>query len=187
VALERGAPAFVVDSLGTGALNYDQMHWNVKATRDPMIEARVWKLVIFQIGTNVFGLHKDWIKEAFDTVKAACARNGGATILVMTPPDLMKNWEDPHSDVRIVWVSKELKQLAAENGLAFWDFREAMGGDAAIKKFIKNGLAAGDKIHMRKEGAELMADRFLCAVHKDFKAYLAEHPTAGCGTGNPPK
>ena len=49
-----------------------------------------------------------------------------------------------------------------------------------IKTFIKKGLAAGDKIHLKKEGSELMADRFLCAMEKDFRAWLKDHPDAGC-------
>ena len=180
--LERSpaeTPSIVVDSLGTGALNFVQISYTKKDTRTPMLQRRGYRLVMFQVGTNTFMLerHKDDVKRFLAELRETLP---GVSILLMTPPDIMRSWSDPQSDRRIVIVAKQLREIAAETGTAFWDYREAMGGDTSIKTFIKKGLAAGDKIHLKKEGSELMADRFLCAMEKDFRAWLKEHPEAGC-------
>lgn len=177
--LERDEPSLVVDSLGTGALNFVQISYTKRDTRTPMLQRRGYKLVMFQVGTNTFMLerHKEDVKRFLAEIRETLP---GVSILIMTPPDVMNSWNDPHSDRRIVIVGKQLREIAEETGSAFWDYREAMGGDTSIKTFIKKGLAAGDKIHLKKEGSELMADRFLCAMEKDFRAWLKEHPDAGC-------
>ncbi len=174
-------PSIIVDSLGTGALNFVQISYTKKETRTPMLQRRGYKLVMFQVGTNTFMLerHKDDVKRFLAEIRETLP---GVSILIMTPPDVMNSWNDPHSDRRIVLVAKQLREIAAETGSAFWDYREAMGGDTSIKTFIKKGLAAGDKIHLKKQGSELMADRFLCAMEKDFRGWLEEHPDAGCNT-----
>jgi hypothetical protein len=178
--LERGDPSLVVDSLGASALSFAQLKFTKPDTRRPMMERRSYKLVMFQVGTNTFALetHKEDVKAFLNELRGTLP---GVSILLMTPPDVMGSWNDPHSDKRIVVVGNQLKEIAAETGSAFWDYREAMGGDTSIKTFIRKGLATADRIHLKKEGSELMADRFLCALEKDFRAWLAEHPDAGCG------
>ena len=177
--LERAEPSLIVDSLGTGALNFVQIQYTKPDTRTPMFQRRQYKLIAFQVGTNTFMLerHKDDVKRFLAEIRSTLP---DVSILLMTPPDVMKAWSDPHSDPRIVIVARQLREIAAETGSAFWDYREAMGGDTSIKTFIKKGLAAGDKIHLKKEGSELMADRFLCAMEQDFGAWLRDHPDAGC-------
>lgn len=179
ITLERGEGSVVVDSLGVSALNFAQLRFTKPETRRAMFAKRDYKLVIFQIGTNTFALdtHEEDAKRILTELRETLP---GVSILLMSPPDAMNDWNDPHSDKRIVTVTKQLREIAKGAGVAFWDYREAMGGDTSIRTFIRKGLAAGDRIHFKKEGSELMADRFLCAVEKDFRAWLADHPNAGC-------
>jgi hypothetical protein len=179
VALERGSPGVIVDSLGTGALNFQQMAIVKNDTRRPMLERRKYDLAVFLLGTTMFALkqHKQWASEVLRDLRAALP---GVAILLMSPPDVMKAYRDAHSDPRIIEVRDQIKEIAEENGAAFWDFREAMGGDAAIKAFIQRGLAMVDRVHLKKPGSELMADRFLCAMSRDLTGYLAQAPRSGC-------
>ncbi len=179
VTLERETPGVVVDSLGAGALNFEQMAHVKSSTRTPMVERRGWNLVVFQLGTNMFALklHKQWAKAVLAEMRAALP---AASFMLVTPVDYLLDYNDAHSDPRIVAVGEQLREVAAETGIAFWDFREAMGGDASIRSFIKKGLAEPDRVHLKKPGAELMADRMLCAMTRDLRAYLASHPDAGC-------
>ncbi len=103
-----------------------------------------------------------------------------ASLMLVTPADTMLSLNDAHSDPRIVTIATQLREIAAETGIAFWDFREAMGGDASIRSFIKRGLAEPDRVHLKTAGAELMADRMLCAIASDLRRYLTTHPEAGC-------
>lgn len=180
VTMERETPGVVVDSLGAGALNFEQMAHVKTATRKPMVERRHWDLVAFQLGTNMFALsaHKDWAKTVIAELRKSLPE---ASFLILAPADLVLDVNDPHSDPRIVTIVRQLREVAAETGSAFWDFREAMGGDASIRSFIKRDLAERDRIHLKKAGAQLMADRMLCALTKDLRAYLVTHPDAGCG------
>lgn len=181
VAIERSEkePSVVIDSLGAGALNFEQLVFASSTTRRAMLANRSPRLVVFQIGTNTFmvGKHHERAKQILDEVKATLP---GASILLLSPPDTMLDWKDEHSDPRIVQVGRQLAAIARENDVAFWDYREAMGGDRSIKTFVEHRLAAGDRIHLRREGSELMADRLLCALSADFRAWLAAHPRAGC-------
>src|SRR5262249_51486215 len=147
--LERGEPGtgIVVDSFGVSALNFSQLKYTKADTRKPMYERRSYKLVIFQVGTNTFATdtHKEDAKRVVLEIRSVLPH---VAILFMSPPDVMKDWNDPHSDRRIVTVSKQLREIAAETGSAFWDYREAMGGDTSIRTFIRKGLATADKIHL---------------------------------------
>jgi lysophospholipase L1-like esterase len=179
VTMERDAPGVVVDSLGAGALNFEQMARVKASTRTPMVARRGWDLVVFQLGTNLFALegNKAWVRAVLAEFRAALP---GASLLLVTPADTMLDFNAPHSDPRILAVGEQLRELAFEIGVAFWDFRQAMGGDASIRAFITRGLAEPDRVHLTRGGAELMADRMLCALAADRRAYLAARPEAGC-------
>lgn len=180
VALERTEkPSFVIDSLGAGALNFEQLSLVKNETRLPGYAKRNWNLVIYWLGTNTFLVdkHQGWVNKVLAGLREALP---DVSILLMSPADTMLKWEDTRSDPRIIHVGKQLEEFAGIEKVGFWDFRKAMGGPTSIKTFVKHRLAAGDLIHLRKEGSELMANRFMCALAADFRRYLAEHPRAGC-------
>ena len=104
----------------------------------------------------------------------------GVPILVMGPSDTVKG-DETKSDPRIVAVRDQMRQVAKDEHLAFWDFREAMGGDGAVVGFTKRGLTGEDHIHFGPEGSALMGDRFLCSFGAGYSAFVAKHPDSGCG------
>ena len=163
VTMEHDTPGIVIDSLGAGALNFEQMAHVRTVTRRPMVERRAWDLVIFQLGTNMFApkMHKEWAKQVLAEYRDTLP---GASLLLMSPADTVESWNSAHSDPRIVTISRQLREVAEELGIAFWDYREAMGGDASMRTFMHKDLAEPDRVHLKKEGAYLMADRFLCAL-----------------------
>jgi hypothetical protein len=79
-------------------------------------------------------------------------------------------------------VAKQMREVAEEAGTAFWDFREAMGGDGSVVGFTKRGLTGEDHIHFGPEGSALMGNRLLCAMFDDLHAHIDKHPDAGCAT-----
>ncbi len=181
VALERGTPSVVVDALGTGALNMEQMTLVNGASRRAQLARRAYDLVIIHLGTNMYGTdaeHRRATKIVMDDLRAALP---GVAILVMSPPDTMEPGTT-HADAHIVSMVPILRAIAAESGAAFWDFHAAMGGPKSIQTFVKKGLAWNDLIHLTKPGHELMADRMLCALWDGLGTYLAKHPSAGCSS-----
>ncbi len=72
-ALERKTPSIIVDSLGTGALNYEQMLHVSDASRRPMLQRRKYDLVVFLIGTNLFApaWHEKWMTKDIGDIESA--------------------------------------------------------------------------------------------------------------------
>jgi lysophospholipase L1-like esterase len=183
VALERQpAPdryGVLVDSLGVGALNFEQMqHVNAK-TRVAMLAHRKYDLVVFLLGTNMFApaLHAKWVKNVLADFRAALP---DTPILILSPPDTVLSEDDAHSDPRIVALGKQMKEIAADEGAAFWDFRAAMGGDASIKAFARKGLARRDYVHFTPPGGAIMGNRIVYALFNDMQSRLQTSPDAGC-------
>jgi hypothetical protein len=182
VSLDRpGAapkPGIQIDSLGAGALNFERLTWVANDTRKVGLQKRAYDLVILWLGMNVMFVppNRAWGTEFVNDLKDALPNT---PILMMTPGDTALDGETK-SNPRIVAVVKQLREVATETGIAFWDFREAMGGDGSIIGFTKRGLTGEDHIHFGPEGSNLMGDRFLCAVTTAFSAHLASQPDAGC-------
>jgi hypothetical protein len=185
VSMERGAPSFVVDSLGCGALSAQQMaEKEDQGINEQTLAHRKYDLVLDLVGTNMWDAAKlpsHW-KTVLDTHRAATPN---VPVIMMSPPDTAENMSAPHSDKRIVMVTDLKRKIAAENKVAFWDFRAAMGGDLSIVKFKRHKMAWGDLIHFNEKGASYMADRIVYAIWRDFMRWLAKHPQAGCTTGAP--
>jgi lysophospholipase L1-like esterase len=167
-----------VDSLGAGALNYERLGWVASDTRRAQLERRAYDLVVLWLGMNVMFVppNREYAKAFIAELDKALP---GVPILVLSPGDTARDGETK-SDPRIVSVVKQMREVAAETSVAFWDFREAMGGDGSIIGFTKRGLTGEDHIHFGPEGSRLMGDRLLCAVTSSFSGYVTDHPTAGC-------
>jgi hypothetical protein len=97
----------------------------------------------------------------------------------MSPGDTVRG-DEKKSDPRIVQLTNQLREVAQETNSAFWDFRQAMGGDASAIPFSKRGLMGGDRIHFGPEGSALMGNRLMCAMTTSFQGYVKAHATAGC-------
>jgi lysophospholipase L1-like esterase len=179
VAIERGDPSVVVDALGTGALNMQQMATVQPDTRRAQLARRAHDLVILHLGTNMLGTKAELVEETRAVIGELRAALPGAAILILSPPDTFE--EGTERDGHANAMAPLLARIAAENGVAYWDFHAAMGGAGSIRTFVKKGLAWGDHIHLTKPGHERMADRMLCAVSDGMAAYLERNPRAGCG------
>jgi lysophospholipase L1-like esterase len=174
-----GAYGVVVDSLGVGALNFEQMQHVDSKTRVAMLAHSKYDLVAFLLGTNMFApdLHATWVRNVLADFRAALPKT---PILIMSPPDIVLDSADAHSDPRIVRLAQQMKAIAADQGAAFWDFREAMGGDASIQAFIRRGLASTDHVHLTPGGGALMGNRVVFALFDGLHRWLDGHPRAGC-------
>jgi lysophospholipase L1-like esterase len=173
-----GAPGVQVDSLGAGSLNYHRLNYVANETRRAQLTQRGYDLVILWLGTNVMFVppNKDYAKEFIGELRAALP---DVPVLVLSPADTIKQGE-MKSDPRIVEVTKQMREVASESRAAFWDFRDAMGGDDSMLVFARRGLAGKDRVHFGPEGSQLMAQRLLCALSAELTAHLEKNPKAGC-------
>ena len=173
-----GAPGVQIDSLGAGALNYERLASVAEDVRRPQLARRAYDLVVLWLGMNVMFVppNKGYTKAFIASLRAALPTT---PILVLTPGDTVREGETK-SDPRIVEVARQMRDVAAEEGTAFWDFREAMGGDGSIVGFTKRGLTGQDHIHFGPEGSHLMGQRLLCAMWTDLAGHVDKRPDLGC-------
>jgi lysophospholipase L1-like esterase len=88
-----------------------------------------------------------------------------------------KDWT---SNPRLGRLSEQLRDIAARNGWAFWDFYAAMGGKGSIRHFVKEGLAERDCIHFSRDGGALMGRRIAQALVAHVGQALEREPLLGC-------
>ncbi len=181
IAMERATPSVVVDSLGVTSLDIAQLATkNDAAMLAGTLAHRPYDLVIVLTGTNEWfesAKHRELVQAVVDRHRAA---NPGVAILLMSPPDKAMGKDASRSAFSIVQMAKEKRDAALASKVAFWDFREAMGGDGAIFEFMRKKLAGSDQRHLTERGGAYMGDRVSYALWKDFAAWIEKHPNAGC-------
>ena len=176
ITLERGEPSFVIDSFGVAASNSVSHARQDPAINRAMLQHRAYDLVIFATGANdVFTLDAapeamrriiEWHREALPEVP----------ILMLSPTDRGR----AHTFPLTLRVVEQRRQIAADNGAAFWSAFEAMGGRDSMRSFKRRGLAEYDYVHFTKEGGAYLGDRLIYALWRELAAYLTETPAAGC-------
>lgn len=171
VVMERDQ-GVVVDSLGIGGVGYYALAELEPNTTEQMLRHRDYDLVMFLLGTNLFRAGDNG-RALGEIVALHRKANPNVAILVMSPPDQVANKGAKHSKPSIVKVSAQLRAAADANSVAYWDFREAMGGDASMATFYRHGLAGGDLYHFTKTGAAFMGSRIAHALWGGLSDYAA--------------
>ena len=65
--------------------------------------------------------------------------------------------------------------MASDNGVAFWNLRDALGGDGAIAELQKQGMAAKDFTHLNFKGGEHIAKLFFDVLQNGKMNYDRRH------------
>ncbi len=171
-------PSIVVDSFGIGAMNFERFSMAEPTLRDAGLRHRSYDLVVVWLGTNAMWPppNRAWAK---DSIRAIHDALPDASVLIVSPPDSVKPGQRT-TDPRIREIVQQLAEVSAESGAAFWDFREAMGGEASYLEFMKRGLASPDRAHLSKEGSSFMGQKLLAALFDGVAQRLEARPDAGC-------
>ncbi len=179
--IERTTSGVVVDSFGvTGATWFRLTSIHDRFTQ-AMLTRRNYDLVLFQVGTNFWKAEANPARAA-EVIARHREANPGVPIALISPPDHVTSKRAGHSDPRVVKVVAQLRQIAKTAGVAFWDFRAAMGGDASMRTFYFKGLAAKDLYHFAPRAAALMGRRLGVAVLRAYRDGLKRDPEIGCPT-----
>lgn len=184
---DSSSPSIVVDSLGTGAMNFQRFMLTEPKIRKEQLEHRRYDLVIIWMGMNAAWLepNRAWAHDTVTTIRDSLGGGADAVpVLVLSPADTVKPGEG-RSEPRIVRLVTQLREISRETGVAFWDFRAAMGGEASFLEFMKRRLASPDRAHLLKSGSHLMGTRLLAALFRGVAARLEAHPQAGCVVPHP--
>lgn len=88
-----------------------------------------------------------------------------ADILLMGIADRgMKNGSEVHSMPTCAAMTNQQRQIAAREGCAFYDTRQAQGGDGAIVRWREQQLVNSDYIHLNHDGGQRLASELFFAL-----------------------
>ena len=162
-----------VETLGiNGAQSSMLLNWNPTVWQTE-VARRNPALVILQYGTNEANSPKMTAPEfaadlglVIERVRAAAP---GVSILLIGPPDCGRLKPLRHLDE----VIETQRQVARSMGVAYWNWRERMGGPGSVSRWVRAGLGQGDYIHMTGEGYRLVGKMLTDDLGRAFDAYLA--------------
>jgi lysophospholipase L1-like esterase len=155
VDARSGRAGVLYDELGlNGAMLLDLERWD-PAVRQFLLRVVQPSLLVLAYGTNDMGrMDFDPAEYRARTARllAALKTESGAPILVVGPPDrdLRRQRANPKANASAVIAA--LRGASLESGCAFWDARKAMGGQGAIQRWRKQGLARRDLVHFTAAG-----------------------------------
>lgn len=137
------------------------------------------ELFIISLGTNE-ALDYPYIDKRLPTyidnlVSSLRANNPLAKFILVTPPDcFMKR---TRKNPGIEKVREHLIQFAVENGYAFYDMHQALGGDGSAERWKEAQLLRSDGVHFTKEGYDYQGNLLFHAIIKGYNEYVpVRHP-----------
>jgi len=181
VAVER-SEGVVYDGMGVvGArdtrwlnANAEGMAWALKA-RDP-------DLYILMYGGNALEdkTTMSWYRERLvEVIKLWRTAIPGKSCLIMSPID---HGERYRGKVRTVERQVEMmavqREVALQEGCAFFSIYDAMGGQGAIGRWFDEGLASGDLAHPTAKGSVELGRLFYQAIMKGLHDWVATQKDA---------
>jgi lysophospholipase L1-like esterase len=161
------------------------LDWNQSILAGEMA-ARDPALIVVAYGTNE-ALSRGWTqadyRSAFtEVIHRLRAAAPVASILVVGPPDCLLRYRGsrlpfPHLDD----VIEIQRQVAHENGCAFWDWRTRMGGPGSVRQWVQAGLSQGDYVHFTGAGYRLVGDMLFEELMEQYNRFLAVRAEATNG------
>ncbi len=145
------------------------------------------KLIIMEYGGNMVpGMNSnkskvDWLKNIITKqIKAIQTANPDADIVFIGPADMAKQIDGKWMTYPGLAITIEtLRQIALENGLAYWDMHRVMGGNRSMMKWVKQSppLGSADYVHFTRKGASYMGELFgeALKVHYDHYKFRERH------------
>ncbi len=186
VALERGGPGVVYDSLGTngGTVHFltliDEGCWREE------LALRAPDLVILNYGTNESGYgyfsfpaYAEDIRRVVQRIREAVP---SVSILLMAPMD--RGTFDENGEIvtlpTIPKIVSTQRGVALETGCAYFDTFAAMGGEGTMGRWYRGNtrLVTGDLTHPTGAGADVVAGLLVRAIEDGFASFTrsAESP-----------
>jgi lysophospholipase L1-like esterase len=175
IVLENDDPGFVYTSIGVnGASVPSYLRCNLMEKHLTLFHP---DLVIFSIGIND-AYDRDFCSNCYESnydslISIIKTANPNVPIIFTTNNDSYYKRRYPNKNAEL--VRETMIKLAKKHGGAVWDMYGIMGGLGSIKTWQKHRLAKSDKIHLTKEGYELMGDLLFEAIIKAYNGHLESY------------
>lgn len=172
----NSAPGIRYHAIGVnGASTKSYLRCDDFATQIPALNP---DLVVFGIGINDAYMSEDRFvpaefKARYDSIMDVFeAANPDVLFLFLTNNDSYYRRRFPNPNA--VAVRDVMKELCKERDAIYWDLFEVMGGLGSIDKWVEQGLAKSDRIHLSRDGYELQAKLLVMALEQSWLNYLAD-------------
>ena len=138
------------------------------------------RLIILEFGGNAMPMikvekdidaYQQLLKMQIAWIKDACP---GVPIILIGPADMSQTVDGVRKTRPLLPENKEaMKKTALENGIAFWDMYEVMGGYNSMLDWVSQRpqLAISDYTHLSNRGAERIAKVFMESFMKHYDHY----------------
>ena len=136
-------------------------------------------LIIISLGTNdSYGrFEADQIADRLSRVIETCRQYAPQSALLLTTP--MECYSRVRSRGRIVRrlnpnavrVRNVILEVARRESLPYWDFYAAAGGEGAMERWYKRGIARADRVHLTPEGYRLQGEMLYQALIQAYESY----------------
>ena len=143
------------------------------------------RLIIMEYGGNLVpGTNSgniEWTKKIIPRqIQAIQKANPDADILFIGPADMARQKDGQwQTYAGLNMTIKALREVALDNGAAYWDMHRVMGGNGSMIKWVNKEPALGftDHIHFTRRGAAYMGDLFCAALrmHYDYFKFRDRH------------
>jgi lysophospholipase L1-like esterase len=153
------------------------LEWNAPVLASELI-SRDPALVVLAYGTNE-ALSPAWTPEAYrasltEIIQWLRATLPLASILLIGPPDCERRLRGRLAPfVHLDQVIEIQRDVARENGCAFWDWRAAMGGPGSVRQWVQAGLGQGDYTHLTGAGYRRIGDTLFEDMMAQYNRFLA--------------
>jgi lysophospholipase L1-like esterase len=177
MSLENDKPGVLYHVIGVNGAKY--VHYRAAKYFAEQTRKLDPELFIISLGTNE-ALDYPYIDKRLsmyieNLVSSLHANNPLAKFILVTPPDcFMKRTK---RNPGIEKVREILIQFAVENGYAFYDMHQALGGEGSAKRWQEAQLLRSDGVHFSKEGYDYQGNLLFHAIMKGYNDYVpVRHP-----------
>ncbi|MFL5352298.1 GDSL-type esterase/lipase family protein [Archangium sp.] len=166
VVLQHHKPGIVLDTLGVPSSDANLF---LRAREDifrAQLAERSPRLLLFILGGNE-AKRLEWgrsklaeVEEGLRSfVRRSRAAAPGSACLVVGPIDAVRGGNGPNKLTQRPYLDEVLaieRQIALNEGCAFFDIFSAMGGSGSLARFVQAGLVHEDLVHPRGQGLDLL-------------------------------
>ncbi|HNI25350.1 MAG TPA: MBOAT family O-acyltransferase, partial [Leptospiraceae bacterium] len=139
------------------------------------------RLVIFQFGVNESQnlwqsstrdekYYKTWVKKTVQRYKKELP---DTDILIISPMErIRKNEYGVYITMpEMMKIRKIHREIAEEDGIAFFDSLNAFGGTGKSRELFDKGIIQEDRTHMTRQGSEYFADLLYDEIYREYRNY----------------
>ncbi|MCU0662757.1 MAG: GDSL-type esterase/lipase family protein [Myxococcota bacterium] len=179
-ALDSGDPGVVYDTVAVNGARAQALNLIKPKDWESEVALRDPSLVVLMLGANEgtgeklgASTYKHELSRLLATVKS---NDENRACLLVGPLDQVqrdgpRRWKPRPNPARITAIQR---QVALENGCAFFDVLAAMGGPGSFATWLERGLGGADLLHPTSQGGRLVGDWIVKALLNGYDDFIKD-------------